>query len=114
MIVIINPGTENIAEASLEHAQENMKHFLVDCDGEGLEVVRYPSEDRGGRFGFLVLNHAVGSFASVRMPGLPLEQVRWMQEEGQNPFAYPRLYVDGSSWLWKYAILDERYWADEE
>ncbi|MET9402659.1 hypothetical protein [Kitasatospora sp. NPDC002965] len=38
------------------------------------------------------------------MPGLSLDQVRWMNEPDQNIWNYPRLFVDGSSWVWWYAL----------
>jgi hypothetical protein len=38
------------------------------------------------------------------MPGLPVEQVRYMGESGQNIWDFPRLYVDDSSWIWEFAL----------
>ena len=38
------------------------------------------------------------------MPGLPLDQVRFVEDEGQDIWKYPRLFVDGKPWLWKYAV----------
>ncbi len=36
------------------------------------------------------------------MPGIPLSEVRYVK--GLNAWLFPRLYVDGSSWLWEFAI----------
>jgi hypothetical protein len=33
-----------------------------------------------------------------------LEKVRYLDSENQDIFNFPRLYVDGSSWVWKYAL----------
>jgi hypothetical protein len=45
-----------------------------------------------------------GNKAEVLMPGLLLSQVRYTGDGYQNIWDYPRLYVDGDSWVWKYAI----------
>jgi hypothetical protein len=42
----------------------------------------------------------------VDMPGLPLHQVAL--REGDNAWLFPRLYVDGNSWLWPYALNNAR------
>jgi hypothetical protein len=42
----------------------------------------------------------------VDMPGRALYRVRWMKEPGQDIWEFPRLYVDGSSWVWLFAIRD--------
>jgi len=43
----------------------------------------------------------------VDMPGLPIDRVRYFGAE-QNAFDFPRLFVDGSSWLWEFAITMAR------
>ena len=40
----------------------------------------------------------------IQMPGLPVDRVRFLDEDGQNIWDFPRLYVDDSSWVWKYAL----------
>lgn len=50
--VIINPGAGAVADAKLEHAVENMRHFITDCKIKDLEFLRLPDIDEGGRFGF--------------------------------------------------------------
>lgn len=42
---------------------------------------------------------------SVDMPSLSLEKIRYMGEKTQNIWDFPRLYVNGSSWVWKYATI---------
>jgi len=107
MPVVINPGTGPVADATEENAIENMEQFVLDsiCADS---FARDPGSDwNDGRFSFRVF-YAVfpDKYIDVQMPGLPLEQVRYMSAEYQNPWHFPRLYVDGSSWLWYYALID--------
>lgn len=110
MNVIINPGTGPVAGATLAHAHANMEQLLKDCGHPDAKWRRDPeaSED-DGRFAFLVTcppceAEPKGWECSVDMPGIPLKEVRWMDKKGQNIWHFPRLYVDGSSWVWKFAI----------
>ena len=48
------------------------------------------------------------------MPGLPLEQVRYLGLDGQNAYDYQRLDIDHSSWLWKFAVNVSRLERDED
>ena len=105
MIVTINPGTGPLPEATEAHAIENIKHYVTDCGVPRVDWVRIPAYDYGGgRYAFLVWRQNVCH--EVQMPGLPLHEVRYVASGGQSPFDYPRLYVDGSSWLWAFALLD--------
>lgn len=105
--MIINPGTEDINSSSVENAIENIKHFVTDLNNEKVEIIRYEEHDYekeykgNGRYCFLLKK---GNYChEIQMPGLPLEKVRWMSRE-QNIFAFPRLYVDDSSWIWGIAL----------
>ena len=103
MTVFINPGSGPVDNATAENAAENMNHFNVDCGGKW-KWVAIPDLDYGeGRFAFLMWQE--NTCYEIQMPGLPLDQVRYIDGERQNIWDYPRLYVDGSSWVWKYAIL---------
>lgn len=65
-----------------------------------------------GRFTFTL---TFGDLAfEVEMPGIPVERVRYTGAEDQNILAYPRLYVDGSSWVWTYAVSACRARVDDE
>lgn len=110
MHVIINPGAGPVPGATLEHAEENLRHFLTDLGGEHVHSVRIPDLDEDGRFGFLIWQGQ--RCHEIEMPGLPIEHVRYLGD-GQNIWAYPRLYVDGGSWVWKFA-LGVAAWEDEE
>jgi len=51
------------------------------------------------------------------MPGLPLDLVRYTGENGQNIWNFPRLYLDDSSWVWKFAaniLANEGFAAEKE
>lgn len=90
--------------ATAETAEANMAVFVQDLDGEAAEVTGYertPDADYGdGRYAF-TLSVADGRTFEIQMPGIPLEHLRG---DGTDPFAYHRLYVDGNSWLWGYAL----------
>ena len=107
--VIINPGSGPVENACEERAIDNIKHFITDCNIKDLNWIRIPEfdynkQDGDGRFAFLIWKN--GFCHEIQMPGIPLEQVRYMFSD-QNIWDYPRLYVDNSSWVWKYALLDE-------
>ena len=104
MVVIINPGSGPCEDAKESNAIENIRHYVTDCQFEGIRVVRIPERDYGeGRFAFLLWKGE--RCHEIQMPGLPLNQVRFMDEEDQNIWDFPRLYLDGSSWVWKFCIL---------
>ncbi len=102
---IINPGAGTVDGATAENAYDNMIRFMGDLIERGIEVQcfnRVPEREVGdGRFCYdlFVLNRVF----EIEMPGLPLDQVRYISED-QNILLYPRLYVDGSSWVWKFAL----------
>jgi hypothetical protein len=110
--IVVNPGTEPIPDAYGPDAAKNMIVFLLDIDLDGVTLTRSPDEDTGdgvgdtgiggGRFGYTLRR---GDYSVVvQMPGFPLERTRFMKEPGQDPWHFPRLYVDYSSWLWYVAV----------
>lgn len=107
MKVIINPGSGPVPDASEAHAATNVTVFGDDLRRAGIVVAscsRTPDADYGeGRFAF-TLTTDDGRSIEIQMPGLPVEQVRFLGEDGQNIWDFPRLYVDGSSWVWKFAL----------
>jgi hypothetical protein len=111
-IVFINPGTGEVEGATEENARANMEQFVKDCDSSlTWHFRRNKKADYGdGRYAFVVhCDEFPAKKVEIQMPGWKLERVRFLGTDGQNPFAFPRLYVDGSSWLWKFAILDREY-----
>jgi hypothetical protein len=106
MNVIINPGTEPIVETSEKYAIENIEHFITDSKIKNLNWIRIPEHDYGnGRYAFLLWRgrHCL----EIQMPGLPLSRVRYTGEPEQNIWNFPRLYTDGSSYVWQYAVPSE-------
>lgn len=106
MTVFINPGSGPVVDATVENAAFNMGAFTADLlhrdDTDIPSVERNPDLDDEGRFGWVL--HFSDRDIEVEMPGLPLAQVRYMQDPSQNIWDFPRLYIDGSSWVWKYAL----------
>lgn len=97
--LIVNPGIGSIEGSNKEDAIQNLNQLLEDADLKKVVVEYIREED--GRFYFMC---SVGHMFEVGMPGLPLNQVRYMKEPSQNIWDFPRLYIDGSSWIWYYAI----------
>lgn len=106
---IINPGTEVIGErVTLKQAIFNMRRFRRDVErasGPATWGRDNPKWDEDGWYSFWLESN--GRRLSVMMPGLPLRRVRrW----GGLPFP-PRLYVDGNSWWWSFAV---GMWRDDD
>lgn len=117
MTIFINPGSGPVADATRENAIKNMEVFVNDLLALGKKVgpcaTKFGSELDEGRLHFDV--EIDDDIYEIEMPGLPLSQVRWMEEPGQDIWDFPRLYVDGSSWIWKFALgVCERDEEDEE
>lgn len=107
MRVIVNPGTEPIEEeTSIENALENMKQLVKDCGFSLDEITIFENKKahEDGRYMF-TLSRIGYDGAEIFMPGLPLEEVRFLgSEHGHNAWYFPRLYIDGSSFLWKSVV----------
>lgn len=114
--VVINPGTGPVANATEENAIENIKAFVRECEETsgcaGIQCERAPENDGRGRFGFRLKRGTAEH--EVEMPGLTLDRVRYV-DDTQKIWLFPRLYVDGSSWVWKFAVLDRKVnWEPSE
>ena len=102
-MIIINPGSGPVENSTEEHAVVNIAHFILDNGVAGVNYVRIPEHDyKDGRFAFLLWKDNVCH--EIQMPGDALTAVRYMDEDNQNIWNYPRLYVDGSSWVWCFAL----------
>lgn len=106
-MLVINPGSGPVAGSSRSAAIAAIEAFVKDLELPEVQVGDPPdAADSGGRFGFTL---SLGERkVEVDMPGLPIERVRYMGEAGQNIWNFPRLYVDGSSWVWVYALNSAR------
>jgi hypothetical protein len=102
---VVNPGTGPVADATMPLAWEAISRFAADLRARGCEVgepqCTSPHGDRG-RYRFTL--DIGGVTHDIDMPGVPIDQVRFMAEPGQDVWHFPRLYVDGSSWLWCHAL----------
>lgn len=101
MAIFINPGSGPVADSAEENARAALEVFLDDL-GEDFDSDRQSTGEDDGRWTYAV-KHRVHEH-DVEMPGLPPAEVRWMGEESGSIFAFPRLYVDGSSWVWAFAL----------
>lgn len=98
MKIIINPGTEARTEHSFDNAVVVAKHIagLFKKQVPSLKL-QYKSKDDSGWYKFVYTGGLKP--VEVDIPGDEPEQV--MKGE---PFESRRLYVDGSSWLYGYAV----------
>lgn len=119
MTVFINPGTEDIPAASEELAIANIVAFISDLQRQDpVTWERLPDEDYeqrypgNGRFAFRLTSN--GHSHDIQMPGLPLHRVQFGARDDDNPWHFPRLYVDDSSWLWSFALSCCTFGEDED
>jgi hypothetical protein len=107
--IFINPGSGPVVGASLDEAKRNITHFIGDLVRPGRALMLGPTEPRDMGDGRWEFDIQVGArWLKIEMPGLPIDQVRFIDPDSQNIWDFPRLYVDGSSWVWLYAIdIDE-------
>lgn len=96
MTIIMNPGTHADHSATLENADEIAARILEDI--EEAESIEYtPGSDHDGWFRFYV--SAGDKSVQVDIPGDEPDVVC-----ESMPFKSRRLYVDGSSWLYGFAL----------
>lgn len=107
MNIVINPGSGPVNNAIEANAADNMTVFIGNLRDAGHDVgtfTRRPDADYGqGRYAFDIAM-TDGRSIEIQMPGLPVDRIRYMAEDGQDIWDYSRLYVDGSSWVWKFAL----------
>lgn len=107
MSIVINPGTGPVDGATLEQARANMDAFCADLRAENIIATTITllqdDHDGDGRFAYR-LGTGDARQLDVLMPGIPLDEVRYMGADGQDIWDFPRLYVDGSSWVWMFAL----------
>lgn len=100
MTLIINPGGGPVQDATLSNARLNIAAFIGDLVAPGRVLMlgsTEPHDDGDGRWTFEVMVDS--RWRKISMPGLPLERVR-----SEDILRTPRLYVDGSSWFWGFAL----------
>lgn len=102
--IAVNPGSGEIGASTWEQAYENIQQYINDCEIP-MHIVSTEFYPDDGRYLFTLKADNYDWQTDIQMPGLPLEQVRYMCENGQSVYDFHRLYVDGSSWLWIYALV---------
>ena len=109
-LVAINPGSGPVNNATEENAIENIKHFIVDNNVADVNYVRIPEKDYGeGRYAFLLWKDKYCH--EIQMPGIPLEQVRFLGNEGQNIWHFPPGHFHHLRWhkaRWQHVRLCNR------
>jgi hypothetical protein len=109
MTIIINPGSGPVSDATYENALANIVAFGREVGAESWATEGEAATEGDGRWTFTLARG--GQSSEIEMPGLPLERVRYMGREDQNIWDFPRLYVNGSSWVWEFAL--SVVWRDE-
>lgn len=98
MPIIFNPGTEGRTDSSLMNAEIVAGMIADDLKIARETVQRAPKLDvPGGFFGFALI--ADGMTVELHIPGDDPEEVR-----AGVPFVSRRLYVDGSSYWYGFAL----------
>ena len=87
---------------TLENAQENIVHLIADAGLDMSGVTVCFQEYNDGYYNFRL--HRWLRVCNVFMPGFPVECVRFTGQDDQDIWRFPRLYVDGCSWVWKFAV----------
>lgn len=106
MTIIINPGSGPVeTDLGFQQAYNNILQFIKDCEIP-LFVEKADCVPEDGRYFFILKTSLINDIQwEVEMPALPIEKVRYMGEKSQNIWNFPRLYIDGSSWVWAFAII---------
>lgn len=103
---IINPGTEDTRDLGFQQAYSNIMKFIEDCEIPLFMQKANGTPEVNGRYLFTLGTQLKRDLQwEVEMPSLPLDQVRYIDKEKQNILDFPRLYVDGSSWVWMFATI---------
>jgi hypothetical protein len=106
MIFVINPGTGICARARLSWARSNLRRFLADLDVPGIEMRLVEDVDEQGYACFRLSRRTAKRVhrCVVHVPGIGIRRVRYSLSNRRDICAVQRLYVDGSSWAWPYAL----------
>lgn len=101
---IEDPPPRILIESTSERASHNIEAFVGDLGCDGVTVCPTGS-CHGGRFEFVLRRDSYE--CRVEMPGMDLNEIRPDSNE-YDGWDYFRLVVDGSSWLWEYAITSAK------
>lgn len=104
-LVLVNLGNGPVTgDVCLDHAIAAVAAFIEELklsDPPVAVTLQSPKHDGTGRYRFDL--HRGIRTVDVDMPGVPLSELRYY-EGGTMPHGCPRLYVEGNSWWWCYAL----------
>lgn len=104
--VVINPGTGPVYGGTARNACLNARAFGREVGADSVTYLPRSAERRwaedDGRYTFRLRRGR--KTCVVTMPGLRASQVRYLRSTDQNIWDFPRLYVNGSSYVWDFAI----------
>jgi hypothetical protein len=119
MIDVIDNGTGPLTGATLGQARDNTHTFIAEViagltNGFAVTTTRieHSTVDLGrqeadGRYTFtahLAFVNGKETVLRVSMPGLPLDRLTFGADAADRPRNFPRMYLDGMSWLWPHAV----------
>ena len=105
-MILSNPGAGPCEDGTYNNAYDNIQAFIKDCEVPMIIVSSEHKPKDNGRFLFKLECFLFPDYkVEVEMPGLPLKEVRWFSPDDGDIFNFPRLYIDGSSWIWNCAII---------
>lgn len=110
MSVVINPGSGPVLGATSVQALANAEVFASEVDAIRVEGPLGTEGD--GRWLFRL--HRDNRSIEIEMPGLTLDRVRYIDRDNQNIWDFPRLYVEGGSWIWLYGVNIAKRMLDGE
>lgn len=85
-------------------AYKNVKQFIKDCEVE-MYIKECQMVVRNGYYYFELQAKDFDYYIDLGMPSLPLEELRYMEVGKQDAWRFKRLEVDGSTWLWVFALV---------
>ena len=111
-VALINLGAGPVrGRTTFSHAKQNLEALVKEAQLPRLtrRVVDRAADE--GRYHFELgyplpghRNIPRSRWCPISMPGLPLGLVRFVDDVKQNCLEFPRLYVNGNSYYWKYAV----------
>lgn len=113
--VLVNASVEN-ARVNVEAFCRDLKHYFFAAHTSVAHIDPYEWGTGWWRFNVTVgfgrrlFGKKPHELFHIDMPGLPLDQVRYLrptQEDifsEQSIFDFPRIFIDGNSWVWYYAL----------
>lgn len=101
-MILISPGSGPLNVHNRRHAEENVAAFVEELRLDGVEWSLGELDKFSGRYVFTL--RYCGRVLEGLMPGLPGAEVRFYNRPDQDIFSFPRLFLQGSSWCWIWAV----------